>query len=271
MKLKLFCIFFILACNACYAERFIIPTKYDYQEEILVNGGSMLVSDKSNSVLMYQISETVKNRCANFYFVITNKSEKPINFYHCNLRVTDQWGRPVRVISKKSQLARKRKAFNWQMLGAALCASSDIANAQQAGTIHYQAHTHEHYNTNYNLYGSQGRSHGHVAECGDTYTHGTFHCEALRQQAVRQAEIDSCYREAAIGAAYQGWVYGLNNYYFDSNTLFPNQPYGANFQIEVPDEIERNLQYLVFTYDLGGEEHSFCFYTGFEKKHWFSR
>ncbi len=270
MKFKYISLILVMAFSICHAERFIIPTKYPDQQEVLMQGASMLVSDKDNSVLMYQTSETIKNNHANFYFIISNKSDYPINMHFHKLKVTDQWGRPVKVISKRAQIAKKKNAKKWHMIGSALSTGVDIINAQNAGHIHYQTHTYDHTNTNYNHNSPHFWANGSVCQSGQSVTQGTVHCEALRQQALRQAELDGCHREMAIRNHYDSWIYGLNNYYFDSNTIFPGNRYAANFQIELSSKVENDLQYLLFTYDLEGEQHTFCFYCGKEKKKWYS-
>lgn len=255
----------VLLSNKCFSERFIQPTKYDYQNEILINGGSVIQSEKRNSVVMFQTSPTIKGNRANFYFSFENRTFQPINLYTYNLRVTDQWGRQIRVIPKQELLADKNSQRNWTLFASAICAGMDSYNAQNAGTVHYNSCTHSNSSSYFHTHGSNGCTNGNVYTAGTSVTHGTIHSEALRQQALRQADQDAIARNVYISSVYNEWDFKLNNYYFDSNTVFPSTTYGANFQIDVPNWIEKDIQYLLFTLDVGCEKHTFCFYCGNEK------
>jgi hypothetical protein len=260
MKFKTFLFFSLLFSNFCFSEKFIYPTKYEHQEEILVQGASVILSKKTHSISMYQTSESLYNRKANFYFSVLNNTEKNVNFYFSNLKVTDQWGRDINVVDKSKLIAQKKSEKNWKAFGSALCTGLESMDAQKAGTINYQTKTHENHYSNYNIHGSNGWAHGSSYGVNSSTTTGTIHCEALRQHALRQVEINSQYRNDIIQMDYQNHEYDLNNFYFDSTTLFPGNLYAANFQIDIPKNIEKNLQYLIFTYDIGGENHTFCFY-----------
>ncbi len=269
MKMKYLLVLSLLVFNVCFAERYIQPTKYDYQEEILIKGGAMIASNKTNSVLMYQTSETINNRKGNFYFMLSNQTDKLINFYVSNLRVTDQWGRPIRIVRKKEIIANKKNSKNLAIVASALCTGLESMNAQNAGNVAYQSHTNGNFNSNFNVYGSGGWVNGSVSGHNSSTTSGTVQIEALRQQAQRQVRQNAQQRNNTIEANYDDWEYRLNNFYFDSTTVFPGQAYAANFQIDVHKNIEKDLQYLLFKYDIGGEEHTFCFYCGREKKKWY--
>ena len=269
MRLVFFMILSFLLCNVCDAERYIQPTKYENQEEYFIKGGSVIASNKTNSVLMYKTSNTIKNRKANFYFVLSNKTDKPVNFYVSNLRVNDQWGRPVRIVSRREQIANKKSSKNWALLASTMRARLDSMNAQNAGNVSYQSQTYEDFNSNFNAYDSEGWANGSVYGQHPSVTTGTVQVEALRQQAQRQVQKDAQHRNNAIQGTYKDWEYRLNNFYIETTTVFPEQSYAANFQIDVHKDIEKDLQYLLFTYDIGGEEHTFCFYCGREMKKWY--
>ena len=269
MKVKYFLALSFLFCNICFAERYIQPTKYDYQEEILIQGGSVIASNKINSVLMYQTSETINNRKGNFYFILSNQTDRPINFYISNFRVTDQWGRPIRIVRKKEIIAHKKSSKKWALFASAICTGLESANAQNAGIVNYQSHTNGNFNSNFNAYGSGGWVNGSVSGYNSSTTSGTVQIEALRQQAQRRVQRNAQQRNNTIQANYDDWEYRLYNFYFDSTTILPGNAYATNFQIDVHKNIEKNLQYLLFTYDMGGEEHTFCFYCGQEKKKWY--
>lgn len=260
MKLLYLVLSSILICNVCYGDRYIQPKKFSHQEEILVNGGTILASDKENSVLMYKTSQTMKKGRGNFYFVLINNSGDPINFYFSNLIVTDQWGRPIRVVHKNELIADKKSTRNVKLFLTALTAGLETINASKAAEVSYASHTNTRYRTNVHSCGSDGWYNSLSSESCVSTTHGTMYCEAFRQQAIRQAERDALERSHSAHAVFNAWDYGLKNYYFDSNTVHPNSQYGANFQIEVPREIEADLEYLLFTYDLDGETHTFRYY-----------
>lgn len=262
MRIQFFLMLFLVALGECFGDRFIHSTKYEDQEEVFVDGGSVIVSNKTNSVFMYQTSERMSDR-GNFYFSISNETHSPINFCFSDLKVTDQWGRDIKVVHKKELIAAKKSAHNWQTFASLLCLGIESANAQNAGKIHYQSHTTDNYRANFNAYGSnQSWVHGSVYGSGSSTTTGTVHCEALRQQAIRRVQDDAGRRQEQIQAHYHDWEYRLNNFYFDSNTIFPKTSYSVNFQIVLDKEVEKDLQYLLFTYQVGGEEHTFSYYCG---------
>lgn len=264
-KIKLSFIVALLFCNAAFAERYIQPTKYNDQEEVLVQGGTITISHKNNAVAMFQTSETLKGRRGNFHFVLTNNTDRPINFYFENLRVTDQWGRPVRVVPKQELISDRKSKRNWESFGSALITGMDTINAQSAGDVSYRSHTSGNSYSRINTHGSRGWSNTAIAGHSSSTTTGTMHVEAYRQQALRQAGQDAAIRDHAIDSKFEESKYRLNNFYFDSNTIFPGSEYAANFQIQVDKNVERDLQYLLFTYDMGGEKHTFCYYCGYEK------
>ena len=267
MNLKYFLPLLFLYVNACYADRFIQATKYDYQEEVLIQGCPVTVSNKINSALMYQTCETLKDRKASFYFSLSNKTDKPINFLFSDLHVTDQSGKPIKVVSKKEIIAIKENSKNWNLFTSALRTNTDTINANKAGTVQYQSQTNSRYSSNFNESGNRTRS--SKSGQNSSATNGTIHIEALRQQALRNVQNDAKSRNDAIQANYDDWIYRLNNFYFDSTTIFPGCTFSANFHIEVDKYIEEKLQYLIFTYHIDGEEHKFCFYCEKKKKEWY--
>lgn len=270
--LKYIPIFILCLCltnNSCFSDRYIVPSKHDYQEEILIQGASVLHSNKLNSVSIYQTCETIQKRRANFYFLLSNNTNSPLNFCVSNLKVTDQYGRPIKLMSKQELLDAKKSQRNWQIFASALCSGLEAINAQNAGRIDYQSHSQNTFNSNYSTYGSSGWSRGSMNEYSTSTTYGTVHCEALRQQALRDAENKAIHRNNSILGTYETWEYGLNHFYFDSTTIFPNTVYAANIQIEVPPHIEKDLQFLVFSFDIENDPHTFYFYCGKEEKKWY--
>jgi hypothetical protein len=256
-------------CSYCFAERYIVPTKYDYQEEVLIQGASIIVSKKHNTVSMYQTSETIIDNKANFYFSVSNHTNKSINLFFSSLKITDQSGRQIKVVHKNELISNKKSKKNWEIFASALCCGLDSMNAQNAGRIDYQSHTNSNFNSNFNAHGSNGWVAGSVNGYSSSTTHGTIHCEALRQQALAQAQQNASYRNNLIEGSYASWEYGLNNFYFDSTTVFSDLTYSTNFQIEIPSDVEKELQYMMFSFEIENETHTFCFYCGEEVKKWY--
>lgn len=253
MRILVFLAFFISISPCAMADRYLYAMKAPEQEEILVQGAPILASEQEHSVLMYQTCKGVKRGRGNFYFILTNGGGDSFNFYASNLRVSDQCGRPVRVVPKRELIADKRGEKNRKSFLSDLLYIFDLFAADDAGTVECESHS-----------VSKLRKHRKscwvdesVCKTEVTSSKSTLYCDALRRQALRQADEDEARREGAIKGNYEQWKYKLSNFYLDSNTIFPHSDYAANFQIEVPKKIEKELEYLVFTYDVGDETHSF--------------
>lgn len=269
MNIKYFLAISLVSFSACFSERYIKSTKYDYQEEIMVKGLSVIASQKINFVKMCQISETIDDQMGDFSFNITNCSEKPITLYVKNLKVSDQKGRQIRCITKKELLEANESSRFWRMFGCAVGAGLQSVNAQSAGNIDYQSNTCGSYNSNVRVVGSNGCASGTISGHGSSSTSGTVHVEALRQQAQRQVAQDTAANCNFIDATHNGVSARLKYNYFDSNTIFPGTSYSAIFRIKMSSDIEDELKYLKFTYDLGEEKHTFCFDCGKKVKKWY--
>jgi len=240
--------FFVLFLSSMYVsgvEKNIIPTFYDHQKEVLIDGGSATLSQKENSILMFQTSKNLKGRRGNFYFSMMNLTDESVNFYPSNLRVTDQRGRSVRVVTKEELLSSNRRENNTLLFLSAISTGLGAYNASNTGTMNYQ---------------TQSRTINNRGLYSTTTSYGTIHSEGLRQQAVRNVEIDGAVRNSEIKKDFKDTEYGISNFYLDANTIFPESEYAANFQIDIPKEIETELEYLIFTYCIGSEEHSFCYH-----------
>ncbi len=219
----------LLLVMDCHAGRYLEPCKFEGQEEVLHNGGSVLVSDKLNSAVLYQVSESIVDNVANFYFIVSNRSDKKFDFYFSNLKVEDQFGRKIRVVSKKELINDKKTSRNWQIFGSALCSGIEGMNASNAGRIDYATHTSSNVHSNFGVHSSNGWASGSANGYANSTTVGTVHCEALRQQAFQQAQYNADCRNSAIQNNYAQWEYGLSNFYFDSTTVFPSESYESNF------------------------------------------
>lgn len=255
-------ILLILGCSPfCYGESSIHPTKYYDLEKIYLMGEPIFLSKKNNSVLMYQTGKKIKYHKANFYFALFNQSEKPINFLFTNLKVTDQKGRPVKVLHKNAIIEGKRKRKSLELLCSAIIAGLDDFNVSQAGRVNAFSEANTSYFSNTSSYTSQGYMRNESSTYMTTNTTTTFYSDALQRQAERQVQIDYQNRVVAINRGFESFCYGMHRYYFDSHTVFPGRLYAANFQIYISKEMEEELEYLFFTYEVDGEEHCFCYYV----------
>lgn len=261
MLKKFLCLVLFNAATACYAEHSIHPAKYADQEEILEKGGMMLLSKKNNDILMYQTQETIKKSRANFFFTISNFSDKTINLYTHNVRATDQWGRPIRIVPKRELIKNKKKETGWQLFSSGIisCIESDEAN--RAGKVTYRENTHAREHTHYRHRGGRTSASGVVDTHLDSTTYGSIHNEAERQRALRAVRHESALREQAILNQQAHFEEGMQNNYFDAETIYPEEIFSANVQIEVPKNILKDLEFILFHFDLGEEQHSFAFHT----------
>lgn len=130
--------------------------------------------------------------------------------------------------------------------------------------------THSNFNARSNSFSNRGTTtYGTLNGYENSYTKGTIECETLRQQAIQQANANSNARIAQIETNSLFEEAKFTNYYFDSTTIFPNTLYEAGFQILLSKEVERELEYLIISIDLGVERHVFYFDCGENVKKWY--
>lgn len=257
----------LLCTQKCFADRYIQPVKNEGQEEVLIQGGSVLVSQKKHTVLMYQTSEVTSGKRANFYIALMNKGAQSVNVLFHHLRVTDQHGKFVRVLPKEELIANKKSSADWK---TAFCSLDASLKAQDAGKTDVYTHTNTTnvYHTNtLSPQGMHGQSH---VSHGTSSAHTVVYSELARQQALREIQNEAIETTDQIAQEYAYWENGLSSYYFDSNTVLPNTTYGGNIQIEIPTKVDKNIEYLVFNLYVENEVHTFYFYCGHEKeKKWY--
>lgn len=258
---KLFIALALFSALPLFSEKCIHPVKYDDQEEILERGGIMLLSSKIHDVLIYQTQESIRGRRANFFFSITNLGERPINFYFDNLRASDQCGRPLRIVPKRELIRNKKQQTGWNLFASGLVECLEADRANHAGETTFYSETRTSTRASVGRRGRECRP-THIESCSSSATYGVIHNEAERQRALRQVRRDASLRTEAIVARQQIFEEGIQNTYFDSETVYPDENYSANFQIEIPKSIERDLEFILIHFDLGDEEHTFAFYTG---------
>lgn len=243
-----------------FSERSIHPTKYEDQEEILEKGGVMLLSSKIHDVLIYQTQESLRGRRANFFFSITNYGERPVNLYFANLTATDQVGRPIRIVPKRELIRNKKQQTGWNLLASGVVECLEADQASNAGDTTFHTVTRERERVRYGRAGRRERP-VVVDSASTSTTCGVIHNEAERQRALRAVRQDASLRNSAIIARQQMFEDDMQSHYFDAETIYPDENYAANFQIEVPKSIEKDLQFILLHFDLGEERHTFAFYT----------
>jgi hypothetical protein len=256
-------LFIVLPLQAFCIDRFMVPFKIENQQEIYIQGGLALQSEKTNTVLFYQTTELLQDGKGNFYFVISNQTPNYINFFPHNVRVTDQFGRPIRIVPIQEHLDRIRTTANWKTVFAVVGGGLQLFNAQSAGRIDYsRAVHHNSFGQSHSFNRRTGHTYNDYRHHQDTYEHGTIHCEALRRAAEREALLEMSISNCAIKDEFQMRKARYENFYLSSNTIFPRAVYSANFQIDVPKYIQLDLQHLYFHFDVQGQTHTFCIYCG---------
>jgi len=269
MKQVFIALLLLICSQSIFAERYVQPTFYAGQKEILDQGGSIILSNKENSVLMYQTCGTIKYRRGNFMLAIFNETDEPVNFHFHDLKVTDQWGRPVRVVPKRELIKDKKRKRDGELFFLGIESVQDAVDSKKAGVVRRASHTQYREKERFRSRGTNGWVDETFDRNGASRTHETLYSEALRRQELREARRDKAIRSHEVETEYRRWKEGLTNFYFDSTTLFPGERYQANFQIEIPSRVEKDLQYLIFTFNVGGEEHAFSYFCGIEKKKWY--
>lgn len=135
--------FFLIAIAICIcttgfsANYGIIPCKMEDQNEFLFQGKTLLVSQKQHKVLLYPKNKILKNGNCGFYLGCLNNGKVPINLYFQNLSVTDQWGRPIRVLKKEAMIAKKGTETCWNQCMFALGCGLLSYSAQEMGCINF--------------------------------------------------------------------------------------------------------------------------------------
>jgi hypothetical protein len=248
--LKLFFLSFaILSSLTCFAATRFVPVKMDAQNDYLRQGQVTMISEKNNHIALAQRDIVVRNGKAAFNMSCSNLEGSPTNLYFQNLSVTDQWGRPIRVVRREELIAKKRSQKGWAKFFSALGTGIEASSAERAGDITVQSNTCDVYNDSKGDRGSSASS-----------TTETIRVEALRREALREVEIQGQIRSDMIESEYQNYKCAMQHNYFDSNTLLPQSVYNSVFQIDISPKIEKQLEHLFVNVDFGGERHTFCFY-----------
>ena len=248
--------------SSCFADRYLYPVKNADQEELFLQGASILVSKKTDSVLMYQTTEMVHGNKACFSIGIGNGQSTPLNVRFDDLVVTDQDGNRLRIVPKQELIGKKRGQARRKRFLNCLVTGFQAMGADQAGRVDYQSSTNGMFNYNGHSYGSSGWSNSSGAIYGTTSTSGVLYSGAARQQYLRQVDMDAARRMHCIENDLTHNEGSLNECYFDSNTIFPGSPRLSNIQIEIPKHLRNTIEYIVFHLKTGGETHQFYFHCG---------
>ena len=195
----------------CFASEYkITPMKMEMQNELLIQGNTLLVSGQHNPVILCQTEKTVKDDFGTFYVACANNESYPINLYFQNLTVTDQLGRPIRVVPKEELISKKKTKTYWKQFASALCNGLESCNAQKAGDITFQSNSRENFYFNKRSVGTSGwvNSNGNIY--GSTSTNGTIHCEALKRQAMNEVNLNGQMRAAKIEGEYKNYEVAVN-------------------------------------------------------------
>lgn len=255
--------------------------------EIFENGGLILVSQKANTILMYNTTPKANDYC-NFFVEITNESPDFETFYFDELVVTDQWGRKIPVKKKKTVIKNKEKMHFWENFFQAVVTSAEIADANKnAGKVKYTETTvtNAHANVNARVENRRDQIQGHVIpnQRGRVQTSvvstqrdisqananihvqsreevkGEYVDEFARQEQLRRLHERQVIRAAQINHAQATSIHNAENFYLDNHTLKPGETYGANFQILIPKELKKDLQEIIISYYFAGEEYNFLY------------
>lgn len=252
-------LFLSLPFQAFCMDRWLEPVKFQDQQDFYIQGGLGILSQKNcNSILFYQTNEYLCEGKANFYFVFNNDTDGYVNFLIHNVRVTDQFGRPVRIVPMHEHLDRIRSSANLKTFFNIALGGLNLFCAHDAGRVDYCTSGHR------DVHGfshSRGR-YGHHERF---YEQGTYHSRALQRAAERESILMTAFLERGIQDEYQLKKFKYENFYLSSNTVPPHSVYSANFQVEVPKFMQVDLQYLYFTFDAGGEKHTFATFCGTPK------
>src|ERR1700722_1167717 len=243
----------------CFPIQRIIPLKYPDQKEILSQGEVILFSQKQNHLIICSKDGVIKKGRGTIFFALQNTSFNPLNLYFHNINISDQYGRKIYIIPKKVLLSEEQTKANWKIFASALATACETVGAQDAGTINYRTNTYSDYSINTRTTGYNGGYNLNGNISGSTFTSGSIHCEALRQQAMDRVNVNSYLRLNQIDQELTETTIGMNNFYFDSNTLFSGDVYETRFQFEIPRKIEKELRNIFISFDLGNERHTFCF------------
>lgn len=228
-------------------------------EEFYVNDGLILTSSRNHEISMYNTLPDVTDTC-NFFVVIRNRSPFNETFFIDHLRVTDQDGYRIPIVSKKrlKKKINRREGFEgfFQGLGHFLEADSVL---RDAGRIDYHEVQTSHHQGDYDLRTPGFYAKERIREKDTTVTHGHSYNPSLRRHEIREMAEQQAFDDWALEQKYAEKRMGVDENYLANHTLAPGENFARHFQIRIPKELRDDLETIHFTYDFGGEKHTFVY------------
>ncbi len=122
-------------CSTGFAATYkMVPYKTDGIGDFLIEGEAHLFSQRRHYVILHNPEEPLlKKGRGDLKLTYANNSHQPVNVYYENLRVTDQWGRPIPVVKKEAILKKETNSQAWGDLFSGLSDSIDFQNARKEG------------------------------------------------------------------------------------------------------------------------------------------
>lgn len=256
------CTYLLMSTTLCFAGhglpiRGIATNNVD---EIFENGGLILASEKQHSIYMYNTTPRVSGYC-NFFVEIHNESPHRETFYFQDLVVTDQWGRRLPVRSKNSVVKRQERENSTRDFFHSLsCAIDSINTEKKAGKVKYKEESRGYSKTKVRT----GDRRGTVARTevrSENYSRikGEAVDEGMKRLELREMRREHARERAAIARENAVAMSNAMSYYIDNHTLMPDEVYGSNFQVIIPDDILDELEYIYVHYTFAGEKHTFSY------------
>ncbi|MEC7839292.1 MAG: hypothetical protein VX777_04555 [Chlamydiota bacterium] len=261
---KIFVSLFCLFSSTCIADNTSIRgVATAGVEEIFDNGGLILVSEKKNTILMYNTDPKVCGHC-NFFVKVVNETSKRQTFLVEDLMVTDQWGRVIPVRKKKSVVKSKERANSRRSFFHALASAFEaVGTYDHAGKVNYQETSHSRSRTHAAVGNRSGTlAYTDVSSSSREVVKGEFVDHSLRTREIREMQGRHAYQAALIDHENAVNLEKARDYYIDNHTLVPGEIYGANFQVIVPKEIQQDLQFINISYVFAGEVYRFTYRVG---------
>lgn len=247
MKSKIL-ILFLIVPFCCFAKQYINPIKTDEVNEIWDRGGLILESTKQHHVAMYHINSDIKYQKVNFFFVLTNTSDRMVNFTTEQLQVTDQFGQPIYVLQSQDVKKYFKRKHNRKQFWTAVCLGLAQASQPDEGVKQCTSYT---TGSSYNRY--TGRT------LYQEQTNTLVYDWQARDQQIRRNQAETTIILDSMDAKKKIDLEKARDFYFANTSLYPHTTQGFNFQIEIPTAMLPTLTHLHFKYLIDGEEHRFVY------------
>jgi hypothetical protein len=246
--------------------------------QTIEKGGMVLTNQKTHKISMFNTNSKM-SQCCNFYVRLTNQSDHPAFFDTRLIRITDQMGRPIQLVTKDEVLVllerqyyekrnemdywygREKERLNKEMdetLAERILLDRETTPGRYAVEI-------------------QKTVSGHVVPGSRTDEITIRHVEErmrleLKEKIQKNLKKDRELREEMLRlpVIYQQKlevvrkrnlidVENAERNYLQSATILPGETYANNFQIKVPQHWVKDLQHIYFVYDLDSEGYTFVY------------